>query len=194
MVYITIVMGKQSNSLTAALGGNGQFGHSHNEPGAASYCEGGTMVSEAKIGEAIPVVFGNMSKGEKAKAKKAQVAAQRELVGRHLPGCQLRLWLGGRSFGFLPEHARIYIIRDGEDLGYIGIRRLGRSPECYYERHRFCKGEDIYDVERVATIEDDQLIAAIKAAAAEWCERIGESFRMNDDDQFENSFGVLTAT
>jgi len=49
MVYITIVMGKQSNSLTAALGGNGQFGHSHNEPGAASYCEGGTMMAHDEL-------------------------------------------------------------------------------------------------------------------------------------------------
>jgi hypothetical protein len=144
-----------------------------------------------KVVKAVPVVYGNMTKAEKKAAEKAQAEAKAELLARLLPGCALRLWQGGGGFGFKAEHARVYVTRDGQDMGYIGIRRTGRRPSGYYERHRVCKGEDFYDVERVATIEDDALIAALIAAAAEWCERTDRAESADDDDRFEYTFGEL---
>jgi hypothetical protein len=39
--------------------------------------------------------------------------------------------------------------------------------------------------------EDDALIAALKAAAAEWCERTDRAESADDDDRFEYTFGEL---
>lgn len=64
-------------------------------------------------------------------------------------GLEFSYWTprNGQTVNFEPVMERMYIKRDGEDLGFIQVRRSTRKPEGYVESHRFAKGERQYVVE-----------------------------------------------
>jgi len=148
------------------------------------------------ITDKIEQIFLDTPKKDRARIEKARKAAIEEIVARYLPGIELRYWSpkGGRVFGrSAPAISRIYLNRDGEKLGFVGVRRTGRRPSGYYENHRRSRGEEQYATAFETDLPED-VRAALRAAVTEYLTRTGGLPRFDDVDQFEFTYGRLIYT
>jgi hypothetical protein len=139
--------------------------------------------------ESIRQSYADTPEAEARQIEREDREARREIRERYAPGLELKFWSSG---GFPARRARVYVSRDGEDLGFVGVRRIVRELSGSYERHRWAKGEDFCQVESEGTLEKS-LAASFNDMIAEYWTRLGEAHRLTDLDQFDVLWGRFLA-